>query len=175
MADVFKAELLARIVWRWTSAGVQDSSKVEHSSALTTGFNWNEAEAVFYTLSGTLADAESVTLDLTNLTRTVFGDTQVTSLVDLRGLIISNEVEGEGTLIVGDAGANEWSEMFGADGETIKVEPSSPFMIGNILDGWDVDATNKNLKITASGGEVTYSLAIIGATSAGASGSGSGA
>jgi hypothetical protein len=96
-------------------------------------------------------------------------------MIDIRAIMIKNETVGEGTLLVGDAGANEWDAMFANDGESIKVEPSSPLLIGNLLDGWDVTATAKNLKLTASGGETTFSIAIIGATSAGASGSGSGA
>ncbi len=175
MADTFNAEVLARLGWNWVSAGVTDSDKVDHNTRFTTGFNWNEAEAAWKLGSVTLADAASIIYDLSNLTQQRFGDTQVIALIDVRAILITNETVGEGTLIVGDAGANEWSEMFGADGDTIKVEPNSPFLIANKLDGWDVDATNKNLKLTASGGEVTYSIAIIGATSAGASGSGSGA
>ncbi|GAF68948.1 unnamed protein product, partial [marine sediment metagenome] len=174
-ADKFTGEVVARFGWNWLSEGVQDSDKVEHNTRLASGFNWNQAEAAWKLGSVTLADAASVIYDLSNLTQTRFGDTQVIALIDVRGIIIKNETTGEGTLIVGDAGANEWSAMFGADGDAANVEPSSVFAISNELDGWDVDATNKNLKLTASGGECTYSIAIIGATSAGASGSGSGA
>lgn len=175
MADVFKGELLARIAWKWVSAGATDSNKVEHSSQVTDGFMWDQGEAVWYDESATLADAATRTLDLTSLTRTLFGDTLSLTFQDIRGLIIVNETRTTDIrLIVGDAGSNEWSEPFGADGDTVKVEPGSPLVLANALDGWDVDATNKNLKLTASGGTVTYSIAIIGATSAGASGSGSG-
>lgn len=175
MADTFKGEVVARLGWKWQSEGVRDFDKVEHSTEMTTGFDWNEAEAVWSSDSVELADAASVTYDLTDLTRTIFGALFPVTLVDLRGLVIVNETEEEGTLILGNAGSNEWSAMFGADGDTIKVEPLSTFLISNELDGWDVDATNKNLKLTASGGTTTFSIAIIGATSAGASGSGSGA
>ncbi len=142
---------------------------------MSTGFGWNQAEAVWSKDSVELADAASVTYDLTNLTRTIFGASFPVTLVDLRGLMIKNETTTEGTLTVGNAGANEWHAMFDNDGESIKVEPLSTFLISNELDGWDVDAANKNLKLTASGGTTTFSIAIIGATSAGASGSGSGA
>ncbi len=175
MADTFKAEIVARIGHKWESEGVIDSDKVEQNTQLTNGFNWNEAEAAWQLTGVVLADAASVIYDLSNLTQTRFGDTQVIAMIDIRAIIIKNETTGEGTLILGDAGANEWSAMFGADGDKLNVEPSSVFLISNELDGWDVDATNKNLKITASGGETTFSIEIVGATSAGASGSGSGA
>lgn len=175
MADTFKAEIVGRVGHKWESEGVIDSDKVEQDTQLATGFNWNEAEAAWKLASVVLSDAASVTYDLTNLTQTRFGDTQVIAMIDIRAIIIKNETTNEGTLIVGNAGANEWSAMFGADGDTLKVEPSSVFLISNELDGWDVDATNKNLKITASGGDATFSIKLVGATSAGASGSGSGA
>jgi hypothetical protein len=175
MADTFKAEIIGRLAHNWESEGVIDSAKVEQNTQLANGFNWNEAEAAWQLASTTLADAASVTYDLTNLTQTRFGDTQIITLIDVRAIIIKNETAEEGTLLLGDAGANEWSAMFGADGDIIKIEPSSVFLISNELDGWDVDATNKNLKLTASGGLATFSVEIVGATSAGASGSGSGA
>jgi hypothetical protein len=175
MADVFKSETNARLGWQWTSEGVKDFNSLDHATNATTGYAWNQAEASWSLSSVELADGASVTYDLTNLTRTVFGDSAVVTLTDLRYLMIKNLTTTEGTLIVGNAGANEWSAMFGSDGETIRVEPSSPFLIANELDGWDVDGSNKNLKLTASGGTTTFSIAIIGATSAGASGSGSGA
>ncbi len=175
MATTFKAEIVARLAHKWESEGVIDSAKVEQNTQLTDGFNWNEAEAAWRLGSTTLADAASVTYDLSNLTQTRFDDTQIIAFIDIRGLIIKNETTNEGTLLLGNAGANEWSAMFGADGDIIKVEPMSVFLITNELDGWDVDATNKNLKVTASGGLATFSIEIVGATSAGASGSGSGA
>lgn len=174
MTTEFKGEILARFDWQWASEGVKDFNSLFHQSAFTDGFNWNQAEAVWKKVSVELADAASVTYDLTNLTQIRFDDTQLITFVDIRAILIVNETTTEGTLTVGAAGANEWSAMFGADGDTIKVEPLSPFMIANKLDGWDVDATNKNLKIAAAGGLTTFSIAIIGATSAGASGSGSG-
>jgi hypothetical protein len=175
VADTFKGEVVARLGWKWESDGVRDFDNVNHATDMTTGFDWNEAEAVWSKDSVSLADAASVTYDLTNLTRTIFGQSFAVTLIDVRAIQIKNETTTEGTLTVGDAGSNEWSAMFGADGDTIKVEPLSTFLISNELDGWDVDSTNKNLKLTASGGTTTFSIAIIGATSAGASGSGSGA
>lgn len=174
MGTTFQAEVIAKLGWKWESEGVIDNAKIEHATKINDGFNWNQAEAVWYLNSTTLADAASITYDLTNLTRTIFDDTQVVTFIDIRAIIIKNETLTEGTLTVGAAAANEWSAMFGADGDTIKVEPKSVFEITNELDGWDVDATNKNLKIAAAGGLTTFSIAIIGATSAGASGSGSG-
>jgi hypothetical protein len=174
VADTFKAGIAARLGWKWVSEGVEDNDKIEHDTQLLTGFNWNQAQAVWAAKSVVLADAASVTYDLTNLSRTIFGTPFVVTMVDVRAIIIDNETEEEGTLIVGNAASNVWAPMFGADAHTIKVEPASAFINTNELDGWDVTATSKLLKLTASGGETTFSIAIIGATSAGASGSGSG-
>ena len=67
-----------------------------------------------------------------------------------------------GQLVVGGAASNEWSEPFGADGDKVVCPLDSPVELVNRQCVWEVDATNKNLKIAAEGGDVTYSIAIIG-------------
>jgi len=177
MATTFKGEILARFGWKWTSEGIIDNDKLQDSQQLLDGYCWNQGEAVWFAEDQSLADAASTTLDLRALTRDIFGSTLTVTLVDVRGILIVNAAVAadSGTLIVGDAASNEWSACFGADGDTLEVPSGSPMMLTNVRHGWDVDATNKDLKLAASGGDLTYHIAIIGATSSGASGSGSGA
>ena len=54
------------------------------------------------------------------------------------------------------------------------MPPDSPLLLANRQDGWTVDDAQKNLRLAASGGDVTYSIAIVGTTTAAGSGSGSG-
>ena len=88
-------------------------------------------------------------------------------------LLIVSDTTSLGELLVGDAAADQWSEPFIADGDQLAVPPASPLLLANTQEGWEVDASNKNLKLAASGGEVTYSITIIGTITESGSGSGS--
>ena len=68
-------------------------------------------------------------------------------------------------MLVGAAASDQWSEPFGADGDQIEVPPDSPVLLSNRQTGWTVDASNKNLKLSAVGGDVDYAIAIVGTTS----------
>ena len=48
------------------------------------------------------------------------------------------------------------------------VPPDSPWLIANTQAGWPVDSGNKNLKLAADGGDVVYSIAVLGTTTASA-------
>ena len=86
-------------------------------------------------------------------------------------LIVSHDTS-EGQLVVGAAASDQWAEPFGADGDQVVVPVDSPLLLANPTAGWTVDASNKNLKLAASGGDVDYSIAILGAVTASGSGSG---
>jgi hypothetical protein len=122
-------------------------------------------------------DSGNTTLDLTALARAVLGDTLTTAFIAVRHLLIVNDsADREASLIVGAAGTNEWSAPFGADGDTVKIPAGGYLMLGSPNDGFNVDDSNKNLKLASSGGDVTYSIAILGVrTYTGGDSSGSGA
>jgi len=168
----FKAEVKASLGWNWTQ-GATDNDRLDYARQLLEGNGDNQAEAVWHADSQTLLDAASTTLDLTALERTILGDLNTVTFLTVKAILLVNENTGDGELLLGGAAADEWSEPFGADGDQLAVPPDSPLLLANRRDGWDVDASNKNLKLAASGGEVTYSIAIIGTTTAAGSGSGS--
>ena len=170
----FKADVRASIGWDW-DAGAVDNDRLEYAVRFLEGNGDNQAEAVWHVEDQTLSDGASTTLDLTALTRTIFGETFTFTLLTVRALLIVNQGTGGGELLVGDAAADQWSEPFGADGERITVPPDSSLLLCNRQAGWNVDDSNKNLKLAASGGEVTYSVAVVGTTTASGSGSSSGA
>lgn len=175
MADVFKGEVVARLGWKWTAdGGVVDDDKLQKAQQITDGTDANEAEAAWQPDGGeqTLLNGATSTLDLTALTRALFDDTLSLTLVTVRAILITNTGT-SGTLVVGGAGTNEWSEPFGADGDLVEVPAGSPMILSNLRTGWDVDNSNKNLKLAASGGDVTYEMAIIGTINAAGSGSSS--
>lgn len=156
----FKAQFKLYVGWEWDE-GARDVDNVTIDRTFLEGTDINQAEAVYHKDSETILDGNSVTFDLTNLTRVALGDTLETTFITIKQILIVNEST-SGDLILGAAGTNEWSEPFGADGDTLNIPPDSPDLLSSRRCGWEVDGTNKNLKIAASGDDVTYSLVIIG-------------
>ena len=158
----FTAKIQALIDWKWEE-GTEDSDTISFAKILADGNELNEAEAIWHKESVELLDAASETFDLTALIRTILGDdTHTTTFLLIKAILIVNESTTGGQLLLGGAGSNEWSEPFGADGDIAKVPLNSPRLLANYGCGWEVDNSNRNLKLAASGGDVTYSIAIIG-------------
>jgi len=166
----FKADLRASAGWSW-SDGAVDSGRLGYAKQLLEGNGDDQAEAVWHAENQVLPDGDSTTLDLTNLTRTVLEDLHTVTFVKVRALLLVNLSTDVGALIVGGAGADEWSAPFTADGDQIRVPPDSPLLLANRQLGWDVDDSHKNLRLAASGGDVTYSIALLGNLTADGSGS----
>ena len=169
----FKAEIKASLGWNW-SEGATDNHRLDYARQLLEGNGDGQAEAAWHAENRTLLDGASTTLDLTALTRTILGDLNTVTFLTVKAILIVNESTGGGQLLVGDAAENEWSEPFGADGDQLAVPPDSPLLLANRQAGWNVDEGNKNLKLAGSGGDVTYSIAVVGTITAPGSGSGSG-
>lgn len=160
----FTAKLRAGVEWKWDE-GTEDSSTLLFNKILADGNGLNQAEAIWHKESAAILDGASETLDLTALIRTVLGDdAHNTTFLLIKSITIVNLNTSGGQLLVGGAGSNEWSEPFGADGDIVKVPLNSPLQMANYGCGWEVDNSNRNLKLAASGGNVTYSIAIIGTT-----------
>jgi len=168
----FKGEIRASLGWNWNDGAV-DNDRLEYAELLLSGNGDNQAEAVWHETSQLLLSGASATLDLTDLTRSVLGDAHSVTFLTVKAVMIVSESASAGELLVGSAASDEWSEPFGADGDQIAVAQDSPLLMANRKNGWDVDASNKNLKLAAVGGDVTYSIAVIGTVTATQSGSGS--
>ena len=168
----FKAEIKASLGWNW-SDGAADNARLDVVRPLRDGNGDDQAEAVWHLEDQTLLDGASTTLDLTALTRTVLGDLHTASLLAVKALLIVSQDASSGNLLVGGAAADEWSEPFAAAGDRVAVPPDSPWLIANTQAGWPVDSGKKNLKLAADGGDVVYSIAVLGTTTAAGSGSGS--
>ncbi len=167
----FKADVKASVGWNWNEGAV-DNDRLDYAQWLLEGNGADQAEAVWHAEDQTLLDGASTTLDLTSLTRTVLGDSLTVTFLTVKALLIVSQDSSVGELVVGAAAADEWSEPFVADGDQLAVPPDSPCLLGNRQTGWTVDNANRNLKLAASGGDVTYSIAIVGTITASGSGSG---
>jgi len=169
----FKAEIQASLGWNW-SEGAVDNQRLDYARQLLQGNGDNQAEAVWHAEDQVLLSGASVTLDLSALERTILGDTNTVTFLSIKALLIVNASTSGGHLLVGGAASDQWSEPFGADGDQVAVPPDSPLLLCNRQAGWPVDGANRNLKLAAVDGNVTYCLAIVGTTSVSASGSSGG-
>jgi hypothetical protein len=159
----FKAELKASLGWNWDD-GAADNRRLDYVAQLLDGNGSGQAEAAWIAEDQSLVDAASITLDLDALTRTILGDQLSVSLLTIKALLITNPDTSAGNLVVGNAATNEWSAPLGSAGDTLIVPPDGLLLLTNRGSGWTVDATHKNLKLAASGGNLTYSIAVVGTT-----------
>jgi len=166
----FKAEIKAALGWDWNEGAV-DNGRLDYARQLLLGHGEGQAEAVWHAEDCTLLAGESLTLDLTALQRTVLGDTHTVTLLSVKALLVLSASSSTGTLMVGDAATDPWSGPFATADTRLAVPADSSALLSNRPSGWNVDDTHKNLSLTAVGGDVTYSIAIVGTTTASASGS----
>jgi hypothetical protein len=175
MADLFAGQIAAELGWKWTGedGSTVDRGSLRATSRLTDGTDADEAEAVWHVEDASLLNSASSTLDLTALTRTLFGSTHTTTLVTVRALAVVNDAASEGNLVIGDAASDAWTGPLGASGDTLIIPPGGSAFIHAPSAGWEVTASAKDLKLAAAGGDVTYSVAIIGTLTEAESGSSS--
>jgi len=166
MADTFSANVTAAVGWLWRADTLNpsDDDRLAFAKSLTDGDDDYEAEAKWSDEAASLLEGGTRTLDLTALTRTIFGDTHTVVLVRVKAILITVTEASTGQLLVGGAASNEWHEPFGAAGDKIRVPRGSPMLLGCLGCGWEVNDSNKNLKLAACDGDVTYSIVIIGTT-----------
>lgn len=165
-----RGQLLCSLGWSWDSGAIDEDS-LSLAQLFEDGNDSGECDAIWHTEDQSLSDGASTTLDLSALTRTVLGSTITTAFLTIKAILIKVTSTTGGELIVGGAAANEWMYPFGAAGDQVSVPIASATLLSNVQWGWAVNTTNKNLKIAASGGAVTYSIAILGTITTSASGS----
>jgi hypothetical protein len=179
MATTLSSTIHAQLGWTWRDrAGsflIADSNQFLFKRDLPDGFAANQADAVWRAVDCSLGAGQSMLLCLGALEQPIFGDTITIPMTRIKAILIVNKnAAGDGYLVVGAAGIDEWAAPFGMIGDTLKVMPSSPLLLANVRDGWEVEFGSEMLKIEAAGGAVLFDVAILGTTHAGASGSSSG-
>jgi len=161
----FKGEIRAALGWIW-SDGAVDNQRLDYAASWAGGNGPDQAEAVWHCENQALANGVAATLDLAALARTVLGDLNHVGFVAVKALLAINHSPGGGSLLVGGAETEAWSGPFGAAGDRVHVPPGSPLLVANRGAGWAVDAANRNLRLAAVGGDVVYSIAILGTVNA---------
>jgi hypothetical protein len=169
----FKAQIRASLGWDWNE-GVRDNSRLEYTKGLSDGSGDNQADVVWCVEHQVLALGAASTYDLSALARTVLGVSHSIGFASIKALLVVNESVAGGELLFGAAAIDPWSEPFGNVGDRIAVPADSAFLVSSRQSGWPVDSAARNLRLAASGGDVTYSIALVGTLSPATPGSGSG-
>lgn len=168
-----KAQIRASLGWDWNE-GLRDNGRLEYAKGLSDGSGDNQAEAVWHLESQLLMLGASCVYDLGALARTILGTSHSLVFTAIKALLIVNESADGGELLVGGDATDPWSEPFGGEGDRVVVPADSALLLSNRQSGWPVDSAARNLRLTASGGDVTYSIALVGTLTQSSSSSGSG-
>lgn len=179
MATTLSSTIHAQLGWTWRdrSGGflIADSNQLLFKRDLPDGFAANQADAVWRAVDQSLSAGQSMLLCLGALEQPIFGDTITIPMTRIKAILVVNKnTAGDGYLVVGAAEIDQWAAPFGMTGDTVKVMPSSPLLLANVRDGWEVEFGSEMLKIEAAGADVLFDIAILGTTQAGASGSSGG-
>lgn len=176
----FQAAIEAFIGWCWKE-GVLDNSRLRYAANLPKGRASGQADACWHVEDQALASGEVNDWDLTNLNRTVLGDTLTIEFATIKAVHIVVTSTSGGTLEVGNCPVDPWSKPWGADSHINRIPPGSNLLMSNRLAGWDVtglgasssssssgagggdfSTADRFLRLRAAGGALTYSIAILG-------------
>lgn len=168
MADTLSVDLdfILRAVWKDAQdfGNIVDSPTLNLDDTLADGIGLDQADIIWHDERTVTAAAE--TLDLTALTRTVFGDTATLNFVKVKGLVIKNKSTTAGeNLTVGNAATNGWTGWTNPATATIAIGPNAwqGFWEPNLA-GRAVSGTNKSLKIDPGAATIVYRIFILGAS-----------
>lgn len=144
---------------------VRDIGSNTVSFELNTGSGQKQADAVWND-ERTIGSGSIDNFDLQALNRDLLGSSFTMNFHRIRALTINNKATTPGaSLRIAATGVNGWTEPFGGTSGSIHLPPSGMIQLMNIIDGYDVDANNKDFQIIDYGGSgVTYGISIIGVT-----------
>ena len=179
MSTTLSSTIQAQLGWTWRDRTgdflVTDNNQLVFKRELADGSGPDQADAVWRATDQSLGAGQSTLLCLGALEESLFGDSITIPMTRVKAILVVNRnASGDGYLMLGAAGIDEWSAPFGMIGDTLKVMPSSPLLLANVRDGWEVDLGSEMLKIEAVGGDVLFDVAILGTMSAAAGDSSSG-
>lgn len=167
MAKTLRTKMDLGFEWTYTNTdadsgrSVTDSNAISVIKTLSSGvaidnadLQWNDRR--------TVNDAANDDLDLAGGLTDAFGATL--TFAKIKGIVVYNRNTTAGHMLHIGGGSNTFNTFLGADGDIIKVGPDGLFVIWNpSLAGYAVTAsTGDILRLSGSGGDITYDIAIIG-------------
>ncbi len=168
MADTLSVDVKTSLEWLFQDidplSTISDTSKLTYKHSFADGTATDQADILWYD-ERTVATAANDDLDLTALTRTVFGSVLMVNFAKVKSLLIVNTATAAGEdLTFGAAATNAWTGPFGAGTHTLEVPAASSVLLVNRKTGWSVaNASSDILRIANSGtANITYRIALVG-------------
>jgi hypothetical protein len=164
------AHLTARLTKTEQGSTVQtDANALKFSLALTAGTTADKADLFYQETDKALTSASTHDLDIYDMaifdaTTDLLGNAVVN--VEVVAIIVRNQAASVGTLLLGNNGTTAaWNSMFGGSDDTgfLSIPPGGFFMLAAPVNpAYAVaDTTNHLLRVTASGGNITYDIGIL--------------
>lgn len=168
MADTLQSQIVASLRWLLEDdAGPTDNDKLEFSSGtIEDGVAVDTCDVRWYSGTRTILAGANDDLDLTALTKTIFGGTLTTTFAKVKAILIVNLSTTTGEVLVLRANvANAFLGPF--DGITtvrLVIGPDSPTLLASKKDGWAVTNGSADvLRINNPGAtSISYKIAILG-------------
>jgi len=168
MSDTLSSEIKASLGWLFQDSlnlgTVVDSSLLEYRQLLADGMLADQADKIWHD-ARTLPAGASEDLVLSALPLSLFGDSVVIALANVRAILLINTATTAGEdLVVGGATSREWRGPLVASGDRLIVPADSCLLVVNKKSGWPVVAgLSDKLRVSNSGsGDITYKIAILG-------------
>ncbi len=168
MADTLSVDVKTSLEWLFQDVDelttISDTSKLAFKHSFADGTAADQADILWYD-ERTVAIAANDDLDLTALTRTVFGSVLTVNFAKIKSLLIVNTQAAAGEdLTIGAAASNAWTGLFGGSAHTLDVPADSSALLINRNTGWSVvDSSSDVLRIANSGtADITYRIALVG-------------
>lgn len=168
MTTTLKSNITSRLNWAWRdrsgSLPIVDANRLDFDLNMESGESSGRCNAVWHDESLTLGTGETLVLHLDELSRTLFGAELAISFIAVKALLIVHRGSEatSGSLLIGGASSEEWSEPFGAPGDTLSLPPNSPLLLCNSGTGWPVTPAANALALQAIGGAVEFDVAVLG-------------
>lgn len=165
----FTGSITAKIAWAVTDSndgsitdtGSYPTLTSANTRQLADGVDIDQAETIYRDIDLDITSAASATYDLTALSKTIFGETAAQSpWTSLRSYLVKNDADSVGDLVFDDGAGNSVDQF-----PAITIPPGGQLLFDN-PEGVVIDSTNSEISLTASGGDVTASVILIGTTSA---------
>ncbi len=147
------------------TADLKDAGRLETAIALAPGTGENQADLIWHA-QDTLAAGADQLLDLTALSRSVLGASGTVQFAKVKVVLLRNLADTAGQVLqAGPSGtADGWTGPFGGVGAAmVELGPQGCWFQAAPLDGWNVSATSKVLKLhNPNSAELTYQIVLAG-------------
>ncbi len=159
----------AAVAWLQTdpqvTATVKDSGQLENTLTLAHGTGEQQADLLWHAQRMLAAGADDL-LDLTALSRSALGATGTVQFAKVKLVLVLNLAGSSGQVLqAGPGGAtNGWKEPFAGEASAlVEIGPGGCWMQAAPLEGWNVTATSKILKMhNPNTSQLNYQIVLVG-------------